>query len=182
MNGSIYIFTFIKKGRLMKKMTMKWQKILKCFHLFFASLWIGGGISLTIMNFLLKASDGMELFGMNMSMKMIDDLIIIPGAVGSLLTGILYSAFTNWGWFKHRWITIKWIINIFGVLFGTFFLGPWLNSLPLISIEKGINALADPLYSTNLEMLRLFGTFQVSTIVLALVLSVLKPFRDKKQV
>ena len=55
----------------------------------------------------------MQLYGINLSMKLIDDFVIIPGGVGSLLTGLLYSIFTNWGWFKHKWVTTKWAINFF---------------------------------------------------------------------
>jgi hypothetical protein len=70
-------------------------------------LWLGGAVALTLMNFLLRADDGMQLYGINISMKLIDDFVIIPGGVGSLLTGLLYSIFTNWEWFKHKWITTK---------------------------------------------------------------------------
>jgi len=42
---------------------------------------------------------------------------------------VVYSIFTNWGWFKHKWITVKWCINAFGMVLGTFWLGQWVNTL-----------------------------------------------------
>ena len=102
----------------MPKMSARGQKWLKSIHVIFACLWVGGAMALTVMNFAMKAGDGMELYGINLSMKFIDYFIIIPGAVGLLLTGLVYSVFTNWGWLKHNWIIVKWIINLFGVICG----------------------------------------------------------------
>lgn len=39
----------------------------------------------------------------------IDYAIVIPGAILAVATGIIYGIFTKWGFFKHRWITVKWI-------------------------------------------------------------------------
>jgi hypothetical protein len=162
-----------------KKLNSKGQQWLKCIHVFFGCLWVGGAVSLTLMTFLMQPSDGMELYGINVSKRFIDDFIIIPGAVGSLLTGLLFSMFTKWGWFKHNWITVKWVINVFGVLFGTFWLGPWLNSLPDLSKVQGLQALSNPQYLHNQNMLYLWGTFQAATIVFALFISILKPWKRK---
>lgn len=164
----------------MKKLSARGQKWLKGCHVFFAGLWVGGAVALTLMNFLLKAADGMELYGINRSLKFVDDLIIIPGAMGSLLTALIYALFTNWGWFKHRWITLKWIINVGGVIFGTFWLGPWTNSLVPLAKARGLAALADPAYAQTRTLLLSLGTIQACTIVLAVFISVLKPWKRSK--
>jgi hypothetical protein len=114
-------------------------------------------------------------------MKFIDDFIIIPGAMGVLLTGILYSILTNWGWFRHNWVTVKWIICIFGIIFGTFWLGPWVNSLVPIAKEEGINALANETYTNHQRMVLYFGTFQLCTLIFAAFISILKPWKRKKK-
>ncbi len=164
----------------MTKLNANQQKWLKSVHVFFACLWMGGAVAITLMGFLMKATDGMELYGISMSMKFVDDFIIIPGAIGSFLTGLLYSIFTKWGWFKHNWITIKWIINLFGVVFGTVCLGPWMNSMPPVVKAKGLLALTDVSYMNSQNMLHIWGTFQASTIVLAVFISTLKPWKKKK--
>lgn len=41
----------------------------------------------------------------------IDEFFLIPGGVGILLTAIGYGCFTKWGFFKRRWITVKWIVT-----------------------------------------------------------------------
>jgi len=131
------------------------------------------------MNFFLHAQDGQALYGTNLSKKFVDDLIVVPGAVGCLLTGLIYSIFTNWGWIKHRWIALKWVINLFGVIFGTFWLGPWLNSLPEISRTQGIASFGNATYQHSQDMLALWGTAQALTIVFAALLSVWKPWKAK---
>jgi hypothetical protein len=50
----------------MKKMGAKGQKWLKCFHIFFACLWVGGVATLTVLSFTMKATDGMQLFGIDL--------------------------------------------------------------------------------------------------------------------
>ena len=163
----------------MKKISPKAQRWLKSFHIFFAGLWVGAAACLTLKNFFINPDNGMELYGIIVTLKFVDDLILIPGAVGSLLTALIYSLWTNWGWFKHRWITVKWCINIFGLIFGTFFLGPWLNGLPPIVKKLGLDALSDPTYLHNRRMLMTLGTIQAATVFFAVFISVLKPWRKR---
>ncbi len=155
------------------------QKWLKIIHILFSCLWIGGGISLIAMSNSMTASSGDELYGINRAMRFIDDFIIIPGAFGCFLTGLIYSIFTHWGFFKHNWITVKWIINLTGILVGTFFLGLWLNSLGPISAEKGLDALSDPVYIHNQFWNARISIIQVSTLLFAVYLSVFKPWQKR---
>ncbi len=161
----------------MKKLNGKQQKWLKLVHIYSAGLWLGGAIALNLMHFFMEATDGMELYGINLSMKFIDDFIVIPGASLTFITGLLYSIFTKWGWFKHHWITVKWIICLYGVVFGTFFLGPWLNSLPPMTKLEGLNVLSNSTYVHNKEMLCTWGTFQAVTVIIAFFFSVLRPWK-----
>ncbi len=164
----------------MKKLSPGGQRWLKSIHVFFCSIWAGAAVSLLLINIFLHPEEGMDLYGIDASMKFIDDFIIIPGAIGCFLTGVVYSVFTNWGWFKHRWITVKWAITFWGILSGTFFLGPWLNSLPPLSKAEGMNALMNQIYMNTKHLLWYFGGFQVASLIFALFISVLKPWKNKK--
>ena len=165
----------------MKQLSSRGQRWLKGFHVFFSSCWVGAAVCLTTAMFFTKTDDGVELYGQFISLKFIDDYIIIPGAMGCLLTSLIYALFTHWGWFKHRWITIKWIINLGGVVFGTFWLGPWINSLPPMIKAEGLNALVNPDYVHSQKMLYIWGTLQAFTLVFAVFISVLKPWKKKKK-
>jgi len=164
----------------MKEIGVKGKRWLKGFHVTFACLWVGGGLTLTLMQLAMHATIGGELYGIDRSMKFIDDFIIIPGALGSLLTGLLYSLFTNWGFFKHNWITVKWVINIGGIIFGTFWLGHWMNGMPPISETYGLGALSNPIYDHYKHMNTFWGSVQVTTLVFALFVSVFKPWSLRK--
>lgn len=116
------------------------------------------------------------------TLDFIDIFIIIPGAVGVLLTAIIYSVWTHWGWFKHNWITVKWVICLYGVIFGTYPLGPWMSGLARISKAQGLSALSDPNYVHNRTMLLIFGTFQTATLIFAIFVTALRPWKKKAKV
>lgn len=163
----------------MKKMSPSGQHWLKAFHSLFACMWVGAAIVLSVKQFFVNPSSGGELYGIMSTFNFIDIVIIIPGAIGILLIGLTYSVWTNWGWFKHNWITVKWVICLYGVVFGTYPLGSWMSGLARLSKEKGIAALADPTYLHNKTMLFIFGTFQVATLILAVFITALKPCKKK---
>jgi len=164
----------------MPKLNPLSQKILKIVHLIFVCLWIGGATTVPAMKIGLHPSDGHLLYGFDLTRKFVDDYIIIPGAVGCLLTGLCYSMFTGFGFFKLRWVTVKWVITMFGVIYGTFWLGPWLNSLPPISLQLGMDALHNPEYQRAAIMNFSWGLFQLATLIFAAAISVLKPWKSNK--
>lgn len=164
----------------MKNLSANQQKWLKAIHLFFACLWVGGAFSITLMGFLLKAKDGGELYGQNFAKLIIDYFVIIPGAMGCLATGILYAVFTRWGWFKHTWIIAKWCITAFGIIFGTFWLGFWMEKSAELSKIHGIDALMLPEYIKTHQLLDFWGVFQLSTLLFALFISTIKPWKILK--
>ena len=165
----------------MGKMGPVGQKWLKSFHILFGCTWAACGLCLTLMSLFIKPTEGLQLYGVDMSRKFIDDVLVAPSATGCLLTGVIYSLFTVWGWFKHRWITVKWLINIFGVVFGTFWLGQWLNALPPISHAEGMAALSNPIYLHARTMNLWGGALQNLTVIFAVFISVLKPWKPMKQ-
>lgn len=64
--------------------------MLKRITFFLVCAWIGAGISMLLLGFLKgKAPNGDELATVNYCIKLIDDLIIIPVAMGTLIFGIL---------------------------------------------------------------------------------------------
>lgn len=164
----------------MKKLGVTGQKWLKAFHILVASVWVGCAIVLTVKQFLLTADDGRQLYGILATLDFIDLYILVPGAIGTLLTAIIYSTMTNWGWFKHNWITVKWTICLYGIIFGTYPLGPWLSEMAQIAGDLGLQALTDATFIHNRELSLIFGTFQAATIVFAVFISVLKPWKKKK--
>ena len=164
----------------MKKIGAKGQKWIKGFHLVTVGCWIGGGISLLLLYFLKSGvSDGNVLYGINQSIHHVDIMVVvIPGAFGCLLTGLIYSIFTKWGFFKHGWIIFKWAVTISAILFGTFFLGPWETKMMETSGKLGVAALENQDYLYNQRMNLIFGTVQVLVLVVTVFISIFKPWKN----
>lgn len=162
----------------MKKLSSQGVKVLKMFHLLFAILWIGGGLALTIVLFSVQPETGDELYMKSRILQIIDDFLIIPGAMVSFLIGVIYGVWTNWGFFKHKWITVKWIMTLLQILFGTFVLGPWINQNVEIAHLLRDNALSDATLLHNLHMSKIWGTTQVAILIITfIVISVQKPWK-----
>jgi hypothetical protein len=66
-----------------------------------------------------------------------------------------------------------------GIIFGTFWLGPWLNSLPPLSKQLGLGALSNPAYYHAATMNFFWSLVQMSSILFAVVISVFKPWKNK---
>ena len=165
----------------MKKKSSRGQRWLKCFHVFSACVWVGCAVVLMINQFYISPGDGRELYGIVATLDFIDLFILVPGAIGTLLTSLIYSIWTKWGWFKHKWIIVKWVICVVGIVFGTFWLGPWVSGMANIAAEKGLAALADPEYQYNRLMSIAFGNAQGLTLIFAVFISILKPWKSKKE-
>lgn len=167
----------------MRKLTGKETQWLKIFHLLFVAAWLGGQMSFILIQHL-KSQLALPAhqYGVIAALKAIDDVVIIGGAIGCLLTGVLYSWMTPWGFFRHRWIAVKWGVTISLILFGTFFLGPWINEMAYISANEYAGALANPAYIFDEEMNMNWGSVQFGLNVLLVILSVLKPWKRLKLV
>ena len=168
----------------MKTLKAKGVQWLKGFHLLAVACWVGGAVSLISLYFLKQGGlrDGGVLYGINQGVHQVDmSIVVVPGAVGCLLTGLVYSIFTNWGFFRHTWLTFKWIITVGAIIFGTFYLGPWEVVMMDISGKLGLASLHDPAYLYNQKMNILFGTIQVGMLIVTIFVSILKPWKKKKE-
>ena len=165
----------------MRKLSAKQTSWLKIFHLLFVGAWLGGQISLILVQ---NIKDQLALpdhqYGILAALKAIDDIVVVGGAVGCLVTGLMYSWMTPWGFFKFRWIAVKWIATIILILFGTFFLGPWLNEMTAISADERGLALLNPKYLYDERMNTTWGTIQFGINILLVIISVIKPWKHQR--
>ena len=167
----------------MKKLSANGQKILKTIHLLTAGAWFTGAFTLSIMFFMKKGvTDGDVIYGMNESIHFIDNyVVVICGAIGCLLTGLIYGIFTNWGFFKHKWLIFKWVVTVGCILFGTFYLGEWEKGMTAISAELRGDALTNAEYLYNQKMQFTYGTIQTVILIVTVFVSVFKPWKKKSK-
>jgi uncharacterized membrane protein len=166
----------------MPKIGAKGLRWLKGFHLIAVSCWIGGAVALLLLYFLKDdVTDGGVLYVINQSIHHVDmAVVVIPGAFGCLLTGLIFSIFSNWGFFRHNWLIYKWIVTVTAIIFGTFWLGPWETRMMELSGLLGISALGDDAYLYHQRMNLIFGTLQCLVLMVTVFISIFKPWKKKK--
>lgn len=156
------------------------KRLLKFFHLLSAGLWIGGTATLTALICLFHPENQLEYTTKNTLLIYLDYYIIAPGAAGCFITGLIYGFKTKYGFFRHKWIICKWIINISFIIFGALVVVPWLeNSIMTCSV---LTQATEPVpESINLTQMHAFiNITQWSIILFALYLSVFKPWSKKQ--
>ncbi|MCF8011574.1 MAG: DUF2269 family protein [Clostridiales bacterium] len=167
----------------MKKLGLKGQRWLKGIHIFLCSLWLGAGISITLLGFTkCYIPDGDMLYAVHECIKIIDYFVIIPASNAVLITGIIFSLLTNWGFFKYKWILVKWLFILGQILIGTCLLGPWQSKAMAVVREHGAQALQNDMYLYNIQMMNYVGLLQFILLVIVVFISVFKPWGKRKKV
>lgn len=156
---------------------IKWLKII---HLLFVGLWIGSSFSILFLIIFLQFSGLKEVYGFYLGIKLVDDFAIIPGAVGAMLTGMVYGIWTKWGFFRHNWLTVKWILNIALMITGIFLLGPAVNANTALAESKRLAALVSDQFMSNQQMLIILGSVQFILLLFMLYVSTFKPWKKRK--
>ena len=160
---------------------MGWQlgkngiKTLKTFHHVAVACWLGGAIVMVLLlaRNEVVVSDGM-LLGINTAISMIDHWIVPWGAIGVLVTALIYALFTPWGFFKHRWLTCKWVLTLACIISAVF-------EQDLLSISQALGnaALTDSNYLAMRSKQLLLGYTQIFFLLFMVAISVFQPWRKK---
>ena len=113
----------IMKKKLLGVLIQSWCKSL---HVLFACLWLGA-VAAVVLIYVLTDPGAEEAVVIQASelMDRIDKIIIIPSSSLCYGLGLLISWKTKWGFFRFKWIAAKVVLGTLLMLFGIFFLGPW---------------------------------------------------------
>ncbi|WP_163305401.1 hypothetical protein [Dysgonomonas sp. 521] len=164
----------------MEKLDTSGVKILKIFHLIFSMMWVVGVMAMAVIS-LQKAQSGDELYMILRISRVIDDTLVIPGAVSTVITAIVYGVFTNWGFFKHKWMIVKWVLSLLIIIAGTFYFSPLLdNSLEIANTTRDA-ALNNPEVLRGSRISALGALVQGGLLIFAIVISVEKPWKAKRK-
>ena len=160
----------------MKNLGIRGRKWLKAFHVFFSMIWIGAGITTTIILFVTgNTTSGAELYAYNRAIQM-GDFIIIPCAVLCVITGLLLCWLTPWGFFKYWSVVIPLVCWAVAIVIGIACLGPWNEVLVRISKAEGLAALQNGEYLYALQMYKIFGIVWIIILIFGAFVSVIKPW------
>lgn len=161
-------------------MTPNQIKTLKVFHIIIACFWLSCVLVITALSFIApKFQSADEIYAFNYIYHFIDMGLLTPAAILTFLTGLCYAIFTPWGFFKHRWIIVKWIITLSIILVGTFYLGPMVGKLLQIADQERAQALTNSYYIHGQKIGLYAGLINSSLLIFAVFISTFKPWRKK---
>lgn len=157
-------------------LSIKSQRWLKTFHVFLGGIWGGGASSIFAIHCLFAPEPGPELYARNMAMIYVDNYIILPSAIGCLLTGLIYCQMTKWGYVRYYWIIAKWVANIIFLIVGFAFFVPWMGKMAATSLAMRNFMEIDPSYDMAMFVHVIMAGVQIVLILLMIILSVFKPW------
>ncbi|MCK8486533.1 hypothetical protein M0651_05015 [Paenibacillus sp. MBLB2552] len=96
----------------MKEIGPKALKWLKIIHLLLVVMFFGGILSSTALNLQIDLQNYNESYLAYKGLILISDHVVRYGAIVTLLVGFVYGFFTNWGFFKHRWVGVKFVLYL----------------------------------------------------------------------
>jgi len=167
----------------MLKLTTSQQKVLKFFHILASGLWLSCVLLLALLPLIpVDAASGDGVYMYRIMFHFIDTYVLTVAAILTLLSGLFYSMFTKWGFFRSGWLVYKWIVTVGLVLVGTFYLGPLSAELLHIARDERLMALQDPAYTSGHTVLVAAAVINSILLSLAVLVSIFKPWSRKAKI
>jgi hypothetical protein len=159
------------------KLSIKQKNWLLSVHIGFAAIWTGTVLSMFLIALKNRSSINPDvLYAFNTLINFLDDFVVIPAAIGSVITATLLCWQTNYGFTKFYWVITKWFLTMGLVIFGTFWLYPWANVAADISKAEGLQAFQNGIYRFNTIGVLIGTLIQVLFLCIIIGISVLKPW------
>ena len=150
--------------------------ILSLHHLLVAA-WLGGlGVMLLLLYTKQGVRSGDELAAVDRTVFLINEYVVTNAAYGIVFTSLAFSLFTRWGFFRFKWIVVKWAsLLVFAALI-TLAVAPAVNGMAALSDALRARALVEPAYGQlQAEALR-YTWLQIVSLAVVVVISVYKPW------
>ena len=161
----------------MPKLSVNQKNWLLSAHVSFAALWTGTVLSMFLLSLKNRNSTSSEVLNtLDSAINLLDDWIVIPSAIGSVVTATFLCWMTNYGFTKFYWVITKWILTTGLIVFGTFWLFPWGNTAEKLSAQDGLQVLSNPIYKFDIKGVLLGTVIQALFLFIIIGISVLKPW------
>ena len=131
--------------------------------------WLGAVVAyLVLVIAALTSQDAQRVRAAWLALELTGWYVIVPLALGSVLTGLVQSLGTTWGLFRHYWVFFKFLLTILATTI-------LLLHMPRVSILAGLTAETDTAHLGGLpgELLHAGGGLLV--LLVTTTLSVYKP-------
>ena len=157
------------------------KQLLRAVHIIISGIWLGSGISMIALMFIWPPTVDSDVYSVNHAAALINGWVTVPSAFGSLLTGLLESWLTNWGFLKYRWVILKWAGTSVLIIYGAVFHSNLERSIESIAKTEGLRALQNPIYIQNWQLYTLSAIGIVATLAALSIVSALKPWAKKAE-
>jgi uncharacterized membrane protein len=145
--------------------------ILKFFHVFFAIVWVGGGVMFQVLLARAKMA-GPEVVGhFNELAEWTSSRIFMPSSFLTLGFGIATVIAGGYEW-AEMWINIGFAGFALSAIIGMAVLGPTAKKMKALVTERGPN---DPVVAHMARRLDLFGRIDLITLIVVVFVMVTKP-------
>lgn len=152
------------------------KQLLKSVHLTIAVIWLGSAISMNALRLGWVPVANTDLYSVDHAIAVIDNWVVVPAAMLTLVTGFLESWLTTWGFFRHRWVTVKWVLTAALIVSAPLLVSRWSNVLEAISQVEGLAALKNPDYIQARAWYSITGVSYIASLAFMSVISTLKPW------
>lgn len=155
---------------------IKWLKII---HIVLVVLFYGGILTSVALNLKLELSSFDEVYITYKNLIIISDNIVKHGAIGTIFVGLIYGIFTNWGFFKHKWITVKWVLFAIQTVIGIFIVDKLMVANMVILENEKSMALNNLVFLHNHSLRQYAVIVQIVITTIIICISVLRPGKKK---
>jgi hypothetical protein len=164
----------------MKKLSRSARKCIIIVHILLAMLWFGSRVAgnYILMTGLPQTSTASLLASLGV-LEQLGDISCIA-TNGIVLSSLLLSLLTEWGFVKFRWVMVSWLLTVALGLLGAMGLGTWAENLTHVVEVHGLSARESPEYLRNHTLLVVFGNVQALGMVFVIWAHEFKPWGRRK--
>jgi uncharacterized membrane protein len=154
----------------LKRKGMQWLRVL---HILSVSTWFGAVVAIGslayVCFFQLNEADFLTIA------PLVPELyrkVVLPAAIFTIVQGIIYAIFTDWGFAKYKWVLFKWILVLLvGFCTGYGGISNMFSVLDKVQRSGLTGGLTDG------GVVLLFISLQIIFMLIMIILSVFKPMK-----
>jgi hypothetical protein len=165
----------------MKKIGITPKKWLLTLHSLFAAIMFGVTITFLILSIAATVTtDEGVLKALYMSMHLLAQTSDRASTIGTVVTGVLLSLLTHWGFFKYYWIIVKELLTILSIGLGLVGIYFWSLKAVTITTVQGMESLQNPEFLVNRTYLFIGISLQIISLIAMYILSIFKPWGKRE--
>jgi hypothetical protein len=161
----------------MKKFNLTQKRWLLIAHIAFTCIWFGVTVTFLVLSIAASTTnDENVLTACYTVMHLLSESSGRASIIGTVVTGIILSVFTQWGFFKYRWIIVKEMMTILSIGLGMIAIYIFtLKGFTIVSAE-GFEAMQNQAFISSRWQLYVGIILQIITLLMMIIISVFKPW------